>query len=365
MPFCLMWANENWTRRWDGSDEQILVSQDYRLRDEPALIAEFGRHFADPRYIRLGGRPVLMVYRGRLIPDAAATVDRWHRLFRDGYGEDPLFVMAQSFTDTDPAACGMDAAVEFPPHKLTARVPMINDSLHVLDPAFAAEVYGYEAIAEASATEPAPAFPLIKTAVPGWDNDPRRQGAGTVLHGATPALYQAWLEDLIRFARRHPVEGEALVCINAWNEWAEGATLEPDVHWGGAFLNATARAVAGLPVPGDQTRILLVGHDGLRHGAQTLLLRIGRALQRPSRRIGVGLPAAGGRPDGGGIPRPGAHECRRRTRTPGGAGPRRPPVPGCSAALVNSAASAGAVAVLQRHGIPVHAAGPRVASPDA
>ena len=91
-----------------------------------------------------------------------------------------------------------------------------------LDPAFDAEVYDYGAIARASADEPAPAFPLIKTAVPGWDNDPRRQGAGTVLHGATPALFQAWVEDLIRFARRHPVEGEALVCINAWNEWAEG-----------------------------------------------------------------------------------------------------------------------------------------------
>ena len=68
MPFCLMWANENWTRRWDGSDEQVLVSQDYRTRDEPALIAAFARHFADPRYIRLGGRPVLMVYPRRADP---------------------------------------------------------------------------------------------------------------------------------------------------------------------------------------------------------------------------------------------------------------------------------------------------------
>ena len=47
-PFCLMWANENWTRRWDGSDDEVLISQDYHPKDEPALVAEFARHFRDP-----------------------------------------------------------------------------------------------------------------------------------------------------------------------------------------------------------------------------------------------------------------------------------------------------------------------------
>ncbi len=350
MPFCLMWANENWTRRWDGSDDQVLVSQDYRIRDEPALVAELARHFADPRYIRLDGRPLLMVYRPRLIPDTAATVSRWRRLFRDGSGEDPVFVMAQSFGDEDPRPHGMDAAVEFPPHKLTARVPMVNSTLHVLDPAFDAEVYEYAAIARASVEEPAPSYPLIKTAVPGWDNDPRRQGAGTVLHGATPALYQAWLEDLIRFATRHPVHGERIVCINAWNEWAEGATLEPDVHWGAAFLNATARAAGGLAAPGARTRILLVGHDALAHGAQTLLLRLGRSLQA-AHGVDVAFLLLGG----------GALEAEYRALAPTTVAADRAELDalawaarrgGCHAAIVNSAASAAALPALARHGIP-------------
>ena len=349
MPFCLMWANENWTRRWDGSDDQVLISQDYHTRDEPALIAEFARHFADPRYIRLAGRPVLMVYRASLIPDTAATIERWRRLFRSSFGEDPVFVMAQSFNDTDPRPCGMDAAIEFPPHKLTSRVPLINETLHVLDPAFDAEVYDYAAIARASTAEPAPAYPLIKTAVPGWDNDPRRQGSGTVLHGATPALYQAWLEDLIRYAHRHPVEGEALVCINAWNEWAEGATLEPDVHWGGAFLNATARAVAGLPAPGERTSILLVGHDGLRHGAQTLLLKLGRALQAQHGAAVAFLLLEGG-------PLEAEYRAVAPTTVAGSPGQlailaQSARATGCTAAIVNSAASARAVPALHRHGI--------------
>ncbi len=77
-----MWANENWTRRWDGSEEEVLLSQDYRDEDEPALIATFARHFEDPRYIRLEGRPVLMVYRAGLIPGGAVSVARWRRQFR-------------------------------------------------------------------------------------------------------------------------------------------------------------------------------------------------------------------------------------------------------------------------------------------
>ena len=349
MPFCLMWANENWTRRWDGSDDEVLVSQDYRTRDEPALVAEFARHFADPRYIRLAGRPVLMVYRAPLIPDTAATVKRWRRLFRAGHGEDPVFVMAQSFGDEDPARHGMDAAVEFPPHKLTSRVPLINETLQVLDPAFDAEVYDYAAVARAAIEQPAPAYPLIRTAVPGWDNDPRRPGAGAVLHGATPALYQAWLEDLIRFARRHPVMGEAIVCINAWNEWAEGATLEPDVHWGGAFLNATARALAGMPAPGSLTRIVLVGHDALLHGSQQLLLRMGQTL-RAAHGVDVAFLLLGG----------GVMEAEYRAVAPTtivadadalDAAARAARAGGCSAAIVNTAASAVAAPALARHGI--------------
>ena len=94
MPFCLMWANENWTRRWDGSEQEVLLSQDYRDADEPALVAAFGRYFDDPRYIRLEGRPLLMVYRAGLIPGGAATVARWRAAFA-AIGHAPLFVMAQ------------------------------------------------------------------------------------------------------------------------------------------------------------------------------------------------------------------------------------------------------------------------------
>ncbi len=149
-----MWANENWTRRWDGADEDVLIAQDHRPEDELPLIACFARHFADPRYIRVGHRPLLMIYRIGLIPDARDTIARWRRLFQEHAGEDPLFVMSQSFGDDDPREYGIDGAVEFPPHKLVGGLATINPSLNVLDSDFDAQVYDYDEVVEQALAEP-------------------------------------------------------------------------------------------------------------------------------------------------------------------------------------------------------------------
>jgi Glycosyltransferase WbsX/Glycosyl transferases group 1/Glycosyl transferase family 2 len=279
MPFCLMWANENWTRRWDGMEGEVLISQDYLSEDDELLVKDFARHFADRRYIRLQGRPLLMIYRPRLIPDTARTIARWRALFSDRYDEDPIIVMSQSFDDVDPRPFGLDGAVEFPPHKVTKHVPQINSEAQCLDDTFGGQIYRYDDVARYSLEEPTPPFPLIKTAVPSWDNDARRQGKGLVIHGSTPSKYEAWLGALVEKAQREPFFGEPIVCINAWNEWCEGAYLEPDLHFGSAYLNATGRAVAGLRPSASRPKILLVGHDAFPSGAQHLLLNIGKTLR--------------------------------------------------------------------------------------
>lgn len=279
MPFCLMWANENWTRRWDGMDSEVLISQDYLSGDDELLLGDFARHFEDPRYIRIGGRPLLMIYRPRLIPDAANVIARWRLIFSERFGEDPIIIMSQSFDDYDPRLFGMDGAIEFPPHKITKEIPQIGGEIEYIDDTFAGQVYKYDDTVKYSLEEPPPPFPLIKTIVPSWDNDARRQGTGLVIHGSTPSKYEAWLSALVERARRDPFYGEPIVCVNAWNEWCEGAYLEPDVHFGSAYLNATARAVAGLSSDASRPRLLLVGHDAFPSGAQQLLLNIGKTLR--------------------------------------------------------------------------------------
>jgi glycosyltransferase involved in cell wall biosynthesis len=280
MPFALMWANENWTRRWDGSEDEVLISQDYRQEDDEILAASFAAHFRDPRYIRCQGRPLLMLYRPGIIPDLAQKITRWRAIFRTEHGEDPIMVTAQAFNVVDPRDIGLDGAIEFPPHKLTSALPPANVGFEYLDPDFKGKIYHYDDVVKVSLDERPPPFPLIKTAVPSWDNDARRQGNGIVVTGSTPHKYEAWLTRLGDQAEAHPFFGERLVCVNAWNEWCEGAYLEPDLHFGAAYLNATARAVSGRTAQGTGPRILLIGHDAFPSGAQHLLLNIGRTLRR-------------------------------------------------------------------------------------
>jgi glycosyltransferase involved in cell wall biosynthesis len=278
--FCVMWANENWTRRWDGLEREILIAQEYLVSDDEALLASFAELFADPRYIRIDGRPLLMIYRPGLIPDARVRLAKWRAMFLELHGENPIIIMAQSLGDDyDSSPYELDGAVEFPPHKLSQETRVINAELDLLDEDFAAKVHDYQDIAETSLRLPPPDYPLIKTIVPGWDNDPRREGAGLALHGATPAKYQAWLEKLVDYAGAKTFFGERIICVNAWNEWAEGAMLEPDLHFGAAFLNATGRAMTGRAGADSMGKILLVGHDAQPHGSQLLLLHMARHLK--------------------------------------------------------------------------------------
>jgi hypothetical protein len=157
------------------------------------------------------------------------------------YGLEPLIFMAQTFGARDPQQYGFDGAMEFPPHK-TAEKMVGRLAPDAYAPGFIGQVLNYDDFVAESLKELPPGYDLIKTAVPSWDNESRRPNRSLTLEKLSPEKYQAWLRTLIERAIERPIRGTPIVAINAWNEWAEAAYLEPDVHYGSSYLNATARA---------------------------------------------------------------------------------------------------------------------------
>lgn len=241
LPFCLCWANENWTRRWDGDERELLIEQRYGAELDLALIDDLMPYFLDPRYLRVRGAPVLLVYRPGAMPEPHATIARWREAARRHGFPDLHVVAALTFGLTDPRPIGFDAAVEFPPHgEALAHGSYAPDGLH---PDFNGAVVDYDAVVDRQLALPPRPFRTYRTAMAGWDNTARLGPRATVFHGATPGSYERWLRSLVTAARLgHP--DHRLVFVNAWNEWAEGAHLEPDLRFGTGYLEATQRALA-------------------------------------------------------------------------------------------------------------------------
>ncbi|RQS10046.1 glycosyltransferase [Burkholderia sp. Bp8998] len=277
LPFCLCWANENWTRRWDGLDQELLISQHHSPEDDLAFIEHVAQYMRDARYIRIDGRPLLLVYRPNLLPDALATVARWREWARaNGLGELYL-AYTQSFERVDPREYGFDAAIEFPPNN--SQPPSKADSVTLINGGYAGHILDWTHYLERSRSYQDTEYRLFRGVTPSWDNEARKPGRGTVFVGSTPKLYEEWLCNAATdTVRRIGNPDERLVFINAWNEWAEGAHLEPDRRYGYAWLQATNNALSRASTAGSARRVLVVSHDAYAHGAQFLALNLVKTL---------------------------------------------------------------------------------------
>ena len=251
-PVCLCWANENWTRVWDGGDRHVLLEQHYSPEDDIAIIKSLIPAFSDPRYIRVDGRPLFLVYRTELLPDPAATAMRWRQVAVEAGLPGLYLARVEHFVaGTDPATIGFDAAVEFAPDGARGKIKYRGAfgralaALGLIPSVFANNaVVTYAATAEEFSRKPDPGFRRFFGVTPMWDNSARRKAGANIYVGSTPTLYGKWLRSAIeRTLRRHHGD-ERIIFINAWNEWAEGCHLEPDQRWGRAYLEETRRVLA-------------------------------------------------------------------------------------------------------------------------
>ncbi len=277
-PFCLAWANETWSRRWDGRDHHVLQEQTHR--PDPAL---WERHFeylfrawSDDRAIKVDGKPVFLIYRAHRIREIDRMFGLWRELARERGLPGIYLVAMKQFEFPVPGVLRhFDATVQFQPFEAIyspdfegdvletsplvsplRRLPdAVQDVLRAIRYRFFAGLSFYEydmvwrQILKIEREGGIPAFP---GAFVDWDNTARYQKRARIFRGASPERFGFWLSQLLQATAQRPAP-EHLIFLNAWNEWAESAYLEPDTRHGYRYLEAVRDALAAGPdagVPG-------------------------------------------------------------------------------------------------------------------
>lgn len=253
-PFMMCWANDNWTRIWNGGEDDMLMRQEYSEEDNLAHIRWLLPYLTDRRYIRVQGKPVFLFYRASRIPRLGELARLWREEARRAGLPGLYFLRMESEhrgETQDLSSEGIDAAAEFQPaHDIrTAGRPKpswARGPLRRLVPGAQGRhrIRDYRRLVEGALARPRPAHKLYPCVTPGWDNSARRAPLlpSQIWVGSTPEVYGVWLRETLRRFRPFGPD-EDFVFINAWNEWAEGNHLEPDQRWGRAYLEATRQAL--------------------------------------------------------------------------------------------------------------------------
>lgn len=271
LPFAFCWANENWTKRWDGNEAEVLLAQNYSVKDAEDFIDYLIPFFKDKRYIKINGRPFLAIYRPSHNPLCKEYIETWRRICIQAGLAEPFVAVVMTRDAKEPKEYGADIAIERPLHDWTDGAVKTNRvSLN-----FFAEYNGnslnFEEVANFYSRKALPEFPMIRSVVPSWDNTARYGKNSYLLTHPDPAIFQKWFSEVLEKAKCCKTEGERLIVINAWNEWAEGNHLEPDEKYGHAYLNAIGRSrAADSPMPKIQKMTKLTSNVVLRFSDELL-----------------------------------------------------------------------------------------------
>lgn len=240
MPFCLDWATENWTALWDGGEKGVMIEQNLTDEDDQRFMNDILPYFRDSRYIKIDGKPVLVIYKIKMFEKSRAKIllSNFRKLAKMAGFPDLYIMLTNVFHfEDDVREWGADALVEFPPHGVWDLADTYNLPGYV-NPHYKGIIH------DASAFIDNKAYMLehgeqtyYRSALTTWDNTARKgTSGGTIFWGLSPETFKRWLSDIVGESKKiHPAEQD-IVFVNSWNEWAEGSHLEPDMKFGYAFL---------------------------------------------------------------------------------------------------------------------------------
>lgn len=243
-PFCVCWANETWSRRWDGQDHEILIEQQFSAEDDADFIRNLIPFFKDARYIKIDGRPFLAVWRSEKLPNPKGTVAIWREEMKKAGLPMPYLVRVSSHVgDLDPAEHDFDAVIEFAPdwgnsgdHIPLPEIDKRKESELLTSGPNELKIFDYETTIRNTVAKKLPPYKLFRGVFPSWDNTARRGENGTVFVNSSPENFSYFLKRQIRNTLAVFTGDERLLFVNAWNEWAEGCHLEPDTLYGKKYL---------------------------------------------------------------------------------------------------------------------------------
>ena len=267
-PFMLCWANENWTRRWDGLEKEILIKQNYSTEDDRNHIRFLCEtFFKDSRYIKVEGKPVISIYKSSLLPNAYATLLTWREEAKKlGFELYICRFEAAGIYGKQYVQPGFDAAVEFQPFAKTLddftttitrpkyqkrlllrflqRIPDIKKhAFQTYHNHFSRLDYKEYLNFLFSSYEYPNDYKRYPCVMPSWDNTARWKNRGFLFYNSSPQSYKKWL--LFHIERFVPPSlEENFIFINAWNEWAEGNHLEPCIKWQRQYLEVTKEVMS-------------------------------------------------------------------------------------------------------------------------
>jgi hypothetical protein len=253
MPFMLCWANENWTRRWDGLENDILIKQDYSFEDDAKHMRWLCKHvFCDDRYIKVDDKPVFVIYRQELFPDIKKTVEIWRDIAINEFGFKDLYLcITESFNkEINPETVNFNATIEFSPHavmriKQKKTVFSLFLKKSGLRKKNSLQNCDFKKGVHQIINRNLPNYKIYRSVTPSWDNTPRKGIKGMLGVGSSPKLYFEWLRSIVKNFKPYSHD-ENFIFINSMNEWAEGNHLEPCEKYGLAYLDATKKALSDI-----------------------------------------------------------------------------------------------------------------------
>ena len=253
-PFCLFWANETWQRRWWGGKKEIIIEHKFDLSMIKSFFDDILPFFKDERYIKIKNKPLFILYHFfEFTPDELKQIISEFDKLSIEAGFAGIHFVCQGFKLPSKIIkeYGLHGVAEFLPCAMPA--PQYKPQKEWVCPEYTGLMLDMTEVLDKKQWAYDTDYTVYKSVFPSWDNTPRTFTRAKIYRGITPEKYKNWLCDVIKWTKQHNDKDNQIIFINAWNEWGEGAHLEPDLKYGYAYLQATKDAIEAARIDTSAT----------------------------------------------------------------------------------------------------------------